>query len=185
MPEFEDWVNKCSDCGTPLAAGPKPKPSDRPDDLSQVPIPGVRYRAIATFQTPHLAHLAKSRLASEDIHSVVRDEYIVTMNWLLSNAIGGVKLLVGEKDVEESIRLLAAEETVDLSGEEANELAGTGDGCIQCGSRNVAFRQRQRKAAALTLLTGLPFLFFGKRYRCRSCGHAWTPAEETGAEIAG
>ena len=49
---------------------------------------------VASFSQPFEAHLARTRLEAEGIACVVSDEYLVRVDWLLSNAIGGVKLMV-------------------------------------------------------------------------------------------
>ena len=49
---------------------------------------------IATFSFPHEAHFARMRLEAMDIPSFIADEHTVSMNWLYSNAIGGVRLQV-------------------------------------------------------------------------------------------
>jgi hypothetical protein len=49
---------------------------------------------IATFSFPHEAHLAKAQLDAMNIPSFIADEHTVSMNWLYSNAIGGIRLQV-------------------------------------------------------------------------------------------
>ena len=62
---------------------------------------------VATFLGPGEAHLARSRLEAEGIHAYLADEYMVTMDWLVSNAVGGVKLQVAESNVDHARRILA------------------------------------------------------------------------------
>jgi len=49
---------------------------------------------IATFSFPHEAHFARMRLEAMDIPSFIADEHTVSMNWMYSNVIGGVRLQV-------------------------------------------------------------------------------------------
>ena len=42
---------------------------------------------VASFSQPFEAHLAKTRLEAEEIPCVVSDEYLVRVDWLLSNAV--------------------------------------------------------------------------------------------------
>jgi hypothetical protein len=51
---------------------------------------------IATFSFSHEAHLAKMQLDAMGIPSFIADENTVNMNWMYSNAIGGVRLQVPE-----------------------------------------------------------------------------------------
>ncbi|MEN8225742.1 MAG: DUF2007 domain-containing protein [Bacteroidota bacterium] len=64
------------------------------------------WKIIITFTYPHEAHLAKVKLESEDIPVQIRDELTAQVNNFYSNAIGGVKLLVQEKDFSRALELL-------------------------------------------------------------------------------
>lgn len=61
---------------------------------------------ILTLTYPHEAHLAKSKLESEGIDVFIKDELTAQVNNFYSNAIGGVKLLVKERDWEHAYRIL-------------------------------------------------------------------------------
>ncbi len=65
-----------------------------------------RLITIASFPQAIQAHIARSRLESEGIETFIRDENIVTLNWLYSNAVGGVKLEVYEQDVPQALSIL-------------------------------------------------------------------------------
>jgi hypothetical protein len=58
------------------------------------------------YMTLPEALLAKSILDSAGIESCLGDQNIIRMDWFLSNALGGVKLRVREKDVEAATALL-------------------------------------------------------------------------------
>jgi hypothetical protein len=73
---------------------------------------------IATFDNTVKANLARNQLAA-GIRATLVDEHTVGLNWTLSNAIGGVKLIVREEDYEDAARILAdpgAEEELDDEG---------------------------------------------------------------------
>ncbi|WP_237229175.1 DUF2007 domain-containing protein [Rubinisphaera sp. JC750] len=53
------------------------------------------------------ANLARIALEEEDIRSFCADELTTEMAWHLSNAIGGTKLMVAERDAERACRILA------------------------------------------------------------------------------
>ena len=57
---------------------------------------------VATFSFPLDAHIAKANLESVGISSFIADEHTVNMQWLYSDAMGGVRLFVQEKDLEEA-----------------------------------------------------------------------------------
>ena len=61
---------------------------------------------VARFTSPLEAHIARSRLEYEGIRAVVLDEAMITMNWLYSNALGGVRVQVLESNVEAAEEIL-------------------------------------------------------------------------------
>ena len=75
------------------------------------------------------AHLAAARLESAGVKTLVRDENMVTNDWLASNALGGVRIDVADEDWGEARAVL------DLPPEEAGLLV-----CPHCGSRDVHVR---------------------------------------------
>ena len=52
------------------------------------------------------AHIALGRLREEFINCYLQDEYTVTIDPLISNAIGGIKLMVAEEQAQRAIDLL-------------------------------------------------------------------------------
>jgi hypothetical protein len=63
---------------------------------------------IITFDFPHEAHMAKTRLESEGFEIFLKDELTVQVDNFISNAVGGVKLQVFEEDAEAAIKILEA-----------------------------------------------------------------------------
>jgi Putative prokaryotic signal transducing protein len=61
---------------------------------------------IARFDLAGQAHIAKNALEAVGIKSVLADEQTVAMDWLLSNAIGGIKVQVLEEDAERAVTAL-------------------------------------------------------------------------------
>ena len=61
---------------------------------------------IAIFPQVIQAHIAKSRLEADGIEAFIRDENIVALNWLYSNAVGGVKLEVAAEDEKRARAIL-------------------------------------------------------------------------------
>ena len=72
---------------------------------------------IARFDLAGQAHIAKNELEAAGIKSVLADEQTIAMDWLLSNAIGGIKVQVLEEDAERAVTALeeslGSDETVD------------------------------------------------------------------------
>jgi hypothetical protein len=65
-----------------------------------------QYYTIATFIMPLDFDMARLTLEAEEIPYRVRDEYTVQVDNFLSNAVGGIKLQVPQKDMERARELL-------------------------------------------------------------------------------
>jgi hypothetical protein len=78
----------------------------------------IRYVNIATFATGPEAHIARSALEAAGISAQVTGEAAVTAIWHVGSALGGVKLMVAEKDVPAARKILAE---ADLASEPIDE----------------------------------------------------------------
>ena len=65
-----------------------------------------RFVTVATFHEPVAAALAKNFLDSEGIPAVLFDEDTIATDWMLSGAIGGIKLQVARGHIERAEMLL-------------------------------------------------------------------------------
>lgn len=72
---------------------------------------------VAAFTTPEQAHLLRLRLEAAGIAAYVQDENLIQTDWLLSNAVGGVRVEVADEDVEAVQEYLANEHGAASSGE--------------------------------------------------------------------
>ncbi len=61
---------------------------------------------VATFDKPPQAQLAHIAICAAGIRAVVTDEAIVAMDWLLANAVGGIKVQVWEEDADRAVAVL-------------------------------------------------------------------------------
>lgn len=66
-----------------------------------------RLTTVAAFDLPAKAEFAKIVLEDAGIPAVVTDVEIVAMDWLLSNAVGGIKVQVRVEDAERAVAVLA------------------------------------------------------------------------------
>ena len=66
----------------------------------------MSFIAICTYDNYIPAHIAMGRLQAEYINCYLQDEYSVTIDPFLSNAIGGIKLMVAEAQAERAISIL-------------------------------------------------------------------------------
>ena len=64
---------------------------------------------VGTYSTLYEASLVKGELEAFDIDAVLADDNVVNINWLWSNLLGGVKVLVPASEVEEAHRIMKLE----------------------------------------------------------------------------
>ena len=74
----------------------------------------VELVTVGIYSHVYEADLAVSRLESEGIMAFAADEFMVNLNWLYSNAIGGVRLQVPAPDAERAREILSTDESEDL-----------------------------------------------------------------------
>ncbi|MDB5253034.1 MAG: hypothetical protein JWP27_2203 [Flaviaesturariibacter sp.] len=112
------------------------------------------------------AHIAKGQLEEEGIECWLKDEHLVSTTPFLTQAVGGIKLMVAEDDRDRTISILRQ-----IDADKRANLA-----CPRCQSTDVEFVTTPRKASNWlgTIFGGL----FGdlslagdKVYHCFSCGH--------------
>ncbi|WP_155877327.1 DUF2007 domain-containing protein [Desulfuromonas sp. AOP6] len=128
---------------------------------------------IAQFRDLPSAGLAQSTLEAAGIQCFLDNQYTIGVNWLYSNALGGVKLRVAAADAKRAKELLQIHtETNEVERVHDEELLPA-SACPNCGATEIKTINYQRQFSAWSLLLGLPLLFFGKRYRCRKCDHKW------------
>jgi hypothetical protein len=130
---------------------------------------------VRTFTSVPDAHVARSVLDAAGIPTHLADDNIIAADWLYSNAVGGVKLLVPSDRLDEAIAILetpaldaelAPVESIDAPHEKRPE-----DICPQCGGVQFEPIKRGRRGAALTwLLVGVPLIPVHRAFRCRQCG---------------
>lgn len=139
-----------------------------------------RLVVVASFLEPNLAHIARSRLEAEGIQAALDGENHIAMDWFISNAIGGVKLLVHQRDAEEARRILSGD-VAEIADEQSGDVPNgqeSWEGCPECASPDV-YPERVRRGIAYfsTLLLGFPLPVFSDKLACAMCGHRWAPTD--------
>lgn len=120
---------------------------------------------LAQFSKPEEAQLLRLRLEAGGVPAFIQDENIVNLNWLLSNAVGGVRVEIFDGDLEAAEEILA---------EPPLDETPTRIECPRCGSHKTTIDEFPRKLAFLSLIIlGFPILFSGRRWSCSECGHNW------------
>src|SRR5687768_10192638 len=117
----------------------------------------------ARFSTLGEAESARSALDAAGIASRTADENMIAVDWLYSNALGGIKVLVPEERLEDAMEVLnvtagdapeGAEETTPAD-ELDDEIAPLTLRCKECGSDDV------QRIPRLKLFLGLGVIAYG------------------------
>lgn len=131
---------------------------------------------VATFVSVGEAEAALSALEAAGIETFVGDENVVSVDWLYSQAIGGVKVVVAEQDLEAAREVLA-------STAEPEETAATPEAaevrCPRCGSKEF-YRVEWRRLRAVSMFgcfavaLVVPLWLLLPKWKCDQCDHmAW------------
>lgn len=120
---------------------------------------------IRTFDNYFLANITLTKLQSGGIECYLKDENTVTMNPILSGAIGGIKLVVKEEDADEAKKLLQQFDEDYLKSVR----------CPKCGGSAIT---QVSKPGATNFFTAILTWAFSSYaiapeniYRCGNCGY--------------
>ena len=120
---------------------------------------------IQTFDNFFNANIQLTRLRAAGVECYLKDEYIVTIDPFLSNAIGGIKLMV-RKSQEQNVRKLLRE----MNAESDSKLL-----CPQCGSHKfilVPKRTTENLLAAISTWLFSAYAVSAENvYQCSDCGY--------------
>ena len=96
------------------------------------------------------------------------------MQWMLGNALGGIKLRVPQEMVDDALRILN-EKAPELPAEPDDEYKAGEIKCPSCGSTNVRAEKYSRSIFAWTwMLLGFPVPVPAEKvHKCFNCGHEW------------
>jgi DNA-directed RNA polymerase subunit RPC12/RpoP len=114
------------------------------------------------------AHLQLQRLEAEGIRAALQDEYTVSIDPVLSHAVGGIKIMVPESQWERARRLL------EIWQEEYDRAVA----CPACGHQGLERVSALKKpmnwiTLLLTWLLGNYAVSSATVYRCVNCGQEW------------
>ncbi|MGB8802456.1 MAG: hypothetical protein WCC97_17395 [Candidatus Acidiferrales bacterium] len=145
------------------------------DDAEQFEVIAIRrYRDIPA------ALLAKSILDSAGIENFLTDVNTVRMDWLWSNALGGVRLFVKDSDAS------AAEELLNQSFQDSFEVEGQErfmqPRCPVCQSFDVSYKGLHKRIAYASIILHVPIPLSRLGWRCASCGHMWEDPDDVAAQ---
>jgi uncharacterized protein with PIN domain len=117
-----------------------------------------------SFNDYFKANIALTKLQSEGIEAMLKDENTVTIDPMLGNAIGGIKLMVKEEDIEKVLAIFKRWK------EEANEVSK----CPKCNSSDLEWITKQTPQnilmAIVSALTA-SYALADTHYQCNNCKH--------------
>jgi Zn finger protein HypA/HybF involved in hydrogenase expression len=119
------------------------------------------------------AHIAKGVLEEQDIRCWLKDENTVTIDPILTNAVGGIKIMVAKVQAERARDILQQ-----LRDEQKKAVA-----CPVCGSHNVELVSTPRKpvnwiSAISTFFLGDYAMTLEKVNHCFDCKHEFPETEQ-------
>ncbi len=120
---------------------------------------------LQTFDNYFNANIQLTRLRAAGIECYLKDEYVVTIDPFLSNAIGGIKLMVRKSEVHHIKKLLREMNT----SSENNVI------CPLCGSHKFISVPKRSTENLLTAITTWLFSAYAVSaenvYQCSNCGY--------------
>lgn len=120
---------------------------------------------VKSFDNYFTANIYLTRLQSDDIECWLKDENTVTIDPMLSNAIGGIKIIVKKEDEPKVIKLLRAYHIEYM-------LSAT---CPECGSNSFTHIAKQKASNYLTAILTWLFSSYAVApeyiYKCGNCGY--------------
>lgn len=130
------------------------------------------YVPVGVYDNYISAHIVKGRLEEEGIFCWLKDENTVTIDPILTNAVGGIKVMVYTEAVERAAAILRI---IKNEQKAANP-------CPRCKSLNIELVSTPRKASNwFSALIGFFLTSYAPKidmvYHCFDCGHEY-PAEE-------
>jgi len=128
---------------------------------------------VKTFDNYFLANIILTKLHAEGVECYLKDEYTVTLDPILTNAIGGIKLVVKQQDEAVTLQLLKRYDDEYMK-------AAT---CPKCGSNNFTYITKPGATNYLTVLFTWIFSSYAVApeyvYQCGNCGYESDRLPET------
>ena len=124
----------------------------------------MNFKQIATYDNFMLANMALGMLQQNDIHCHLKDENIVTIDPLLNPAVGGIKLMVEEQDLEKAKELM----------KDAEEAYIKEIPCPNCKVHSLVIEEKTHEPAGFWGKLKNQIAYgqtetYSKNYRCTNC----------------
>ena len=120
---------------------------------------------IRTFQNYFSASILLTKLRDAGIQCYLKDEHTVTINPLLTNAVGGIKLVINKEDSQEVFELL----------QQFDEDYSRSAVCPKCGSHTIELVPKRTASNMITAILSWLFSDYAVSaenvYKCGKCGY--------------
>lgn len=120
---------------------------------------------VRTFDNYFSANILLGRLQEAGINCFLQDEHTVTIDPLLTNAIGGIKLQVSRDELSKVQTLLEAFDKEYLKSVK----------CPRCGANNILLVPKQNPGNFITAILTWLFSSYAlapeQVYQCQQCGY--------------
>lgn len=129
----------------------------------------MNFRQIASYDNYMLANMTMGLMTENDIKCQLKDENIVTMDPLLNAAVGGIKLLVEEKEYDRALSLMKEAEYAYIKDTP----------CPQCKNLSLSVVEKINNPSDFwgklknQLLYGQTSTY-SKKYQCTSCNKSFS-----------
>ena len=126
----------------------------------------MKFVLLQSYNNYISAHIAMGQLEENGINCWLKDENTVTIDPMLSNAVGGIKLMVAETQVPRASEIL----------NETKQQQKAAITCPKCGSHDSELISTPRKASNwFSVLWGILTFSYAmpvdKVYHCFNCGN--------------
>ena len=137
-------------------------------------LPMNDFVTIATYDSYIDANFDKHKLEERGILCYLADENAVVNQWVLSNAIGGIKLRVPGNNAQNALTVLE-EKMASIPADFLIEPNEPTRDCPKCSSNNTTTEKYSKTIAGFSwLLLGFPVpARLHNSHRCFYCGHVW------------
>lgn len=119
---------------------------------------------VRTFNNYFSANILLTKLRDAGIQCYLKDEHTVTMDPLLTNAVGGIKLVINKADADEVVALM----------KHFDEEYRRNAVCPKCGSHDIELVPKRSPANMITAILSWLFSDYAVSaenvYQCGICG---------------
>ena len=134
---------------------------------------GEEFKLLKTFLNPVNANITKGLLESNEIEAFIFDENTLSVDPILTTALGGIRLMVRSSDYENAFNILTEVGEENAKGESNLK-------CPVCGSSDIKIKNPPNWTYFIIMLftfASTPNTGNRKKYFCKKCGNRWEESD--------